>query len=83
MKGTTTIRISTDLYKDLKSLSENEKITIQSILETAINKVKRESFIKQMNKAYENLRNDEKAWNEELKERENLNAVSYETLKDF
>lgn len=69
------VRVGEAEYRMLRELSEIEKRSIQSIVEAAIRAYDRESFLKRADESYRALRADPKAWEEELRERAEWDAV--------
>ena len=63
------VPISEKTYKTLLKLSEENEITIQFALETAIKEYDRHLFFKAAEEAYRELQKDPVAWAEELAER--------------
>jgi phage tail tape-measure protein len=53
----------------LHEISQQEKISIQAVLEKAIEKYRRQYVLAQTNRAYTKLRKNPKAWEEEMNER--------------
>jgi hypothetical protein len=67
--ATTTMRVSEQSIKILRTLSVDEKTTMQAILDKAVETYRRKRFFEQANAAYAALRADPVAWAEELAER--------------
>lgn len=67
---TTTIRISAASHQLLKEVAQIENSPMQLILEKAIERYRRELILHKTNQAYDALRQDAEAWNEEERERE-------------
>ncbi len=70
MSDTTTIRVSREVYNDVKTLAKNQNENIQDVIEHAITEYKKKKFFDRLNAAYEKLQSDPAAWSEEQKERE-------------
>lgn len=70
MGDTTTIRVSREVYNDVKLLAQNQQENMQDIIERAITEYKKKKFFESLNSAYEKLRSNPEAWNGELRERE-------------
>jgi hypothetical protein len=64
------VRISPRAHKLLRQLAEEEQQSMQSILEDAIERYRRERFLLAANADFAALRSDGKAWNQELHDRE-------------
>lgn len=63
------IRIRQESYDKLNKLERESGCSKQAIIEQAIESLARERFMRDVVKAYDVLKSDAKAWNEELKER--------------
>ena len=66
----------------LHEISQQEKISIQTVLEKAIENYRRQYVLTQTNKAYAKLRKNPKAWAEEIKERKNWENTLSDDLED-
>lgn len=75
---TTTVRISAQTHETLRQLSHDLGQPMSQVLETAVEKLRRQVFLEKANEEYARLRADPEAWAEELAERELLAG----TLKD-
>ncbi len=62
--------ISAPAHQLLLQLAELEQISIQTVLDRALESYRRELFLKQANAAFDALKQDTEAWGEELEERE-------------
>jgi len=51
-------------------MAEEEQQSMQSVLDRAIERYRREKFLRAANADFEALRNDPRAWKEELRERD-------------
>ena len=58
------------LPNPLRQLAEEEQQSMQAILDRALERYRRENFLRAANADFEALRCDPKAWKEELRERE-------------
>lgn len=65
----TTVRISHRARRTLGALSKDTGKSMSDLVEQALETYRREKFWKDCNEAYARLRNDPKAWKEELEER--------------
>jgi hypothetical protein len=63
------VRISEESHQVLRELSENEGISMQSLLDEAVEQLRRLKFLTQANAAFAALKADPNAWKEELEER--------------
>ncbi|MFN2453125.1 MAG: CopG family transcriptional regulator [Pyrinomonadaceae bacterium] len=64
------VRISSQSYQILKSLSEEKGKSMQSVIDEAIEDLRRRKMLEATNEAFAALKADKKAWKDELKERE-------------
>ncbi len=64
------VRISSQSYQILKSLSQDKGQSMQSVIDEAIEDLRRRKMLEATNEAFSTLKADKKAWKEELKERE-------------
>ena len=76
--ATTTVRIDEATRDKLRIIANSENEPIHVILERAIEDYRRKRFLEDANRAYNALRQNQKAWAEELEER----AVWDATLSD-
>ena len=67
---TPNVRISPSAHQSLRRLAEEEQQSMQSVLDRAIERYRREKFLRAANADFEALKRDPKAWREELRERE-------------
>ena len=64
------VRISSQSYQILKSLSQDKGQSMQSVIDEAIEDLRRRKMLEATNEAFSVLKADKKAWKEELNERE-------------
>jgi hypothetical protein len=64
------VRISSNSYQILKNLSQQEGQTMQSLIDNALENLRREKMLEATNQAFATLKANEREWNEELAERE-------------
>jgi hypothetical protein len=67
---TPNVRISRRAHTLLRQLAEEEQRSMQAVLDRALERYRRERFLRAANADFERLRSDPKAWKEELRERE-------------
>ncbi len=77
-----TVRISEETNENLDQLSKSIGKSKQDIVERAVELFVRQLFLKKAHKAYAALKNDKKAWEEELEERGEWDITLNEGLKD-
>jgi hypothetical protein len=59
-----TVRISPELHKTLRALSEEERRPISRVIEDAVERYQKESFWKAMHEGFARLKADPAAWEE-------------------
>ena len=64
------VRISLRAHDLLRQIAEEEQQSMQSVLDKAIERYRREKFLRAANADFAALRSDSGAWKEELRERE-------------
>jgi predicted transcriptional regulator len=64
------VRISPRAHERLRKLAEEEQQSMQSILDDAIERYRREKFLRAANADFVALKDDGKAWKQELRDRE-------------
>ncbi|HLE63705.1 MAG TPA: hypothetical protein VI750_11215 [Pyrinomonadaceae bacterium] len=64
------VRISTNSYQILKSLSQDKGESMQSVMDQAIEDLRRRKMLEATNSAFAALKSDKAAWQEEIEERE-------------
>ena len=67
--GSTTIRINRTTHEVLKGIASEQDVSMQTVIESAIEKYRQHIMLSQMNEDFAALRKDKKAWKEELEER--------------
>ncbi len=76
--GTTTVRVSHQTHATLKRLAEELGTPITSVVDGAVERYRRDIFLRGASEEYARLRSDPAAWAEELAERRVWDAA----LKD-
>ena len=79
----TTIRINPKAHIMLQRIAKQSGESMQASLAKAIELYRRQIFLQKANVAFDALREDPKAWQEELKERENWDVTLLDGIKDF
>ncbi len=64
------IRISSNSYQILKTLSKGKGQSMQSVIDQAIEDLRRRKLLEETNRAFSALKADETAWQDEMEERE-------------
>ena len=64
------VRISSTSYQILKTLSQGKGQSMQSVMDQAIENLRRHKMLEAANSAFSALKADKSAWQEEVKERE-------------
>ena len=67
---TPNVRISPRAHQLLQQLAAEADVSMQAILDKAIESYRREEFLRAANRDYAALRRNPKGWKEELRERE-------------
>jgi len=67
---TSIVRISPGALDLLRRLAEEEQQSMQAVLDKALERYRREIFLRAANADFEALKNHPKAWKKELRERE-------------
>jgi hypothetical protein len=80
--SSSTIRISKESNSILREIAAQEKKSLQTILDAAIEDYRRHRFLQEANKAYSVLRRNPKAWKAELDERKQWDAISSDSQRD-
>lgn len=80
--STTTIRVTKKTHRVLRRLAERDGASIQQIIDQMLENFRREQFLDQVNKGYEALRKNPKAWMEELDERRLHDSALWDGLED-
>ncbi len=80
--ATTTVKIDEATRDKLRIIANSENEPIHVILERAIEDYRRKRFLEDANRAYNALRQNQKAWAEELEERAVWDATLSDNLED-
>jgi len=80
--GSTTVRISRAAWKTLRQLANRAGEPMQEILDKAVEEYRRKQFLEEANEAFAALKNDAKAWQEEIEEREAWDGTLADGLED-
>ncbi|MDX2040060.1 MAG: toxin-antitoxin system protein [Acidobacteriota bacterium] len=72
------VRISEPAHRVLRELSEQQGASMQSLLDEAVERLRRETFMARTNEAFAVLKSSPKAWQQEQEER----ALWEQTLQD-
>lgn len=81
MSDTTTIRVSRQVYNDIKTMAKQQNENIQDVVEHAVAEYKKKKFFDNLNDAYAKLRADPEAWKQDLEEREEWDKVLTDGLE--
>ena len=68
-EGSTTIRINRTTHDVLRGIAAEQDVSMQTVIESAIEKYRQYIMLSQLNEDFAALRRDTKAWSEELEER--------------
>ena len=64
------VRISANSYQILKTLSQDKGQSMQSVIDQAIEDLRRRKLLEETNQAFITLKANKDAWKEEIEERE-------------
>lgn len=67
--STIQVRISENTHTAIREISRQIGESMQSVVERAVERYRRELFLNSLNRDFDELRNDEAAWRDELDER--------------
>jgi hypothetical protein len=67
---TPNVRISPHAHELLRQLAEEEQASMQAVLDRAIERYRRESFLRAANNEFQALRSDPRVWKQEVQERQ-------------
>ena len=76
--ATSNVRVSSHTHALLSQLAEEANESMQAILDKAVERYRRESFLRAANRDFAALKRNSKSWKEELRERQ----VWEQTLAD-
>ena len=79
--GHTTVRISESAREILRTLAHSEGRPMQTLLDEAVEGLRRRRFLEEVNEAYASLRRDAVAWSEIEKERRGWEATLLDGLE--
>jgi predicted transcriptional regulator len=77
-----TVRISRSTHAELRALAEETDESMTEILDKAIDLYRRKRFLDGLNADFAALRQNKAAWEEELAERDSLDATLADGLED-
>ena len=77
-----TVRIDASSHQALREVAEGRGESMQDVLSHAIEEYRRKHFLESANRAYEALRNQPKAWNEEKSERKKWDRTARDGQQD-
>ena len=81
--ASTTVRVSEHTHELLRKLAASTGEPLPKVLERAVENYRREQFYAEFNAAFERLRADPVAWEEELAERTELEGTLADGLNDL
>ena len=77
-----TTRISTSTHELLRRLAKESGLSMQLVIENALEAYRRQRFLERSNRAFEKLRADADAWKREERERQAWDAALADDLRD-
>jgi predicted transcriptional regulator len=81
-QNTSTIRISNSTKEIIEEIAAREGRSRSAVLSDAVERYRRERFFESLNDGYTRLKADEKAWKDELRERELWESTSGDALEE-
>ena len=79
---TTTVRLNKETHLELRQIAQQEGQSIQTVLARLVDGYRRRTMLEQGNRAYAALRQDPKAWADELAERADWENTLSDGLKE-
>jgi len=79
--STSMVRVSDKSQKILKELKKESGYSYTSILDKAVEELRRKRILENTNNAFSALRNNKEAWQEELRERETLEGTLMDNVE--
>ncbi|MGH3563099.1 MAG: hypothetical protein ACRDTN_15280 [Mycobacterium sp.] len=73
---TTTIRVRRPDSKRLQSLARDHQTTVVEVLSSAIDALERQDFLRGLNQDYQQLRDDPRAWQQYLAQRQEWDTLA-------
>jgi predicted CopG family antitoxin len=80
MADSTTIRIDRDVHAELKTIAEEEGLTLTDTLRKLVEEHRRDRLFAQADRAYQRLREDSEAWDEIEAERREIEGTQADGL---
>ncbi len=80
--SSSTVRISKESSNVLREIAAQEKKSLQTVLDAAIEEYRRHRFLQEANKAYSVLKENPKNWKMELEERKQWETTLSDGQKD-
>jgi predicted transcriptional regulator len=71
-----TVRISEAAHRALQELAERERVSMQTVLDRAIENYRRNRFLDAVNQTFAALRGDDEKWKAEADERREWSATN-------
>jgi len=69
MSETTTVRISKNVYNEVKDLAKLQNQNMQNVLEQAVKEYKKKKFFDNLNNSFAKLKTNPDKWKDEKEER--------------
>lgn len=80
MSDSTTIRVDRDVHAKLKTIAEEEGLTLTDTLRKLVEQHRRDRLFDQADRAYQRLREDPEAWDEIERERREIEGTQADGL---
>ncbi len=79
---TTTIRVSKKTQRALKKLAGKQGMTMEEVIDSMLERLRREEFLEEVNRGFESLKKNPRAWKQELKERRLMESTLLDDLEN-
>jgi predicted transcriptional regulator len=80
--SSTTVRISSGTHRALREIAEKRGQSMQTVLDEAVEQLRRQTFFDDFDRAYAAVREDPQAWADEIELRKALDATLGNALED-
>ena len=82
MANSTTIRIDRDVHAELKTIADEEGLTLTDTLRKVVEQYRRDRLFEQADRTYRRLREKSEAWEEVETERQEIEGTQADGLGD-
>ena len=77
-----TVRVTDETREILREIAKSEGVSMQAVLEHAVEEYRRQRFLERVNTSYASLRKDRAAWSENLAESADWDATLNDGLPE-